>query len=116
MNLFELFSSAKHADYNLESKKDLIDSSKLMGMGLAYCNKILTKMDSKLELSTAINVGSTFSFRIKSKIHLVPSLQQRIIKNCTSLPKNMSYKVGNLLIHIVLDDWWTNKLTTVQGE
>lgn len=71
MNLFELFSNAKIDDYNLDTTKELIDSSKLMGMGLAYCHKILLKMNSKLEMSTAIDVGSTFSFKIMAEIQLV---------------------------------------------
>ena len=38
-----------------------------MGIGLAYCNKMLTKMNSKLECISVLNIGSTFSFKIKVK-------------------------------------------------
>ena len=35
-----------------------------MGMGLAFCHKMLKKMDSKLELSSIKNIGSTFTFKL----------------------------------------------------
>lgn len=45
----------------------MIESSELMGIGLAYSQKMLKRMNSKLELSSVIDVGSTFSFRIKTE-------------------------------------------------
>ena len=65
MNLFELFSGAKTEDWKIRNDKDVIKSSELMGIGLAFCQKMLQNMGSKLKLSTAVNVGSTFSFEIK---------------------------------------------------
>lgn len=38
-----------------------------MGMGLAYCHKILSIMKSKLEVTSKSGVGSTFSFNVKAK-------------------------------------------------
>ena len=63
MNMYELFSSAKSDYYDNKTSKSFIEASELMGMGLAYWHKILKKMDSKLKLCSAINVGSTFNFR-----------------------------------------------------
>lgn len=62
MNIFELFSNSKVNGCNLKSDKDVIDSSELMGIGLAYCHSILKKMDSMLELTSTVDVGSTFNF------------------------------------------------------
>lgn len=39
----------------------------MMGMGLAFCHKMLEKMGSKLELSSTRNIGSTFTFKIVTK-------------------------------------------------
>ena len=65
MTLFQIFSNAQIDSYHIDSDKDVIESSKLMGIGLAFWQKMLTKMKSQLELSSVIGVGSTFSFRIK---------------------------------------------------
>ena len=67
MNMFELYPNSNVNNLKFKNDKDVIDSSELMGMGLSYWNKILDKMSSKLKLSTALNVGSTFSFAIKVK-------------------------------------------------
>ena len=65
MNLFELFSDANQTCYNTDD--DILKSSRLMGMGLTYCHRILKKMGTKLTLTSAIKVGSTFSFEIKTE-------------------------------------------------
>lgn len=67
IHLFELFNNCKLPYYNIESDKDIIESSELMGIGLTYSQKMLKKMGSKLELSSVVNVGSTFSFKISAE-------------------------------------------------
>ena len=62
MNIFELFQNAKVDRIPVNSDKDVIESSELMGIGLAFCHKILEKMNSRLKLSSVVNVGSTFNF------------------------------------------------------
>ena len=59
MNLFKMFSEAQ-----ITENQDVNASSKLMGIGLAFWYNMLKKMNSKLELTSAINYGSTFSFKI----------------------------------------------------
>lgn len=55
-----MFSQAQICD-----NEDINKSSKLMGIGLAFCHKCLNVMGSKLELTTALKIGSTFSFTLK---------------------------------------------------
>ena len=52
------------SEANYSENQDVNSSSKLMGIGLAFCHNMLKKMNSKLELTTVINYGSTFSFKI----------------------------------------------------
>ena len=62
MNIFELFQNAKADRIPMSSDRDVMESSELMGIGLAFCHKILEKMGSRLKLSSVVNVGSTFNF------------------------------------------------------
>jgi signal transduction histidine kinase len=104
MNLYQLFSNSRMRDYAIESDKDVHSSSQLMGMGLAYCHKMLTKMNSNLELTSAINIGSTFSFTLKveyiaNKINLFSSkhasIPEKIMESIT--PKSIIGSNKNVL-------------------
>ena len=64
MNLFDLFSSINSKSFNNNYDKSILESSSLMGVGLAFCHKMLGKMDSHLELKSTVNIGSTFSFAL----------------------------------------------------
>jgi two-component system, sensor histidine kinase and response regulator len=66
-NQFQLFSNANLVKQKIEKDKDVFKSSELMGMGLAFCHKMLNKMESKLELSSLKNLGSRFSFKLRTK-------------------------------------------------
>ncbi|CAI2384799.1 unnamed protein product [Moneuplotes crassus] len=63
-NQFQLFSSLNIKNTDIKNHSDMIKSSDLMGIGLAFCHKMLKKMDSELQLSSIKNIGSTFSFRL----------------------------------------------------
>ena len=62
MLLYDLFSEAKIIKSN-----DVNTSSKLMGIGLTFWQKMLQSMNSKLRLTTALNIGSTFSFELETE-------------------------------------------------
>jgi signal transduction histidine kinase len=66
LNLFKLFANSKIKDYRIQSDQDIIESSQLMGIGLAYCQKMLKLMSSELKLTSLVDIGSTFSFKIKT--------------------------------------------------
>ena len=64
MLLYDLFSEAKIIKSN-----DVNTSSKLMGIGLTFWQKMLQLMNSKLRLTTALNIGSTFSFELETEYY-----------------------------------------------
>lgn len=64
MNIFELFSNIKKDPFPINTEKDILESSELMGIGLAFCHKVLIKMGSELKLTSTLNVGSTFNFSL----------------------------------------------------
>ena len=66
MNIFNLFSSANSKHNEDNSEKYMMESSELMGIGLAFCHQILKKMHSELKLTSTINIGSTFNFSLEA--------------------------------------------------
>lgn len=72
LNLFKMFSEAQ-----LNEAEDIHQSSKLMGIGLAFWQKMLVNMGSELEITSVPKYGSTFSFNLKMEY----------IKDSTSSPQ-----------------------------
>lgn len=91
MNIFELFSNAKVNGCPINSDKDVMDSSELMGIGLAYCHAILKKMDSVLKLTSTVDIGSTFNFNLNAKYLTVEESQKEI-------PGNVSIPDADVLV------------------
>jgi len=61
LHLFKMFSEAKYA-----VNDDMSKSTKLMGIGLAFCQRMLKEMKTELELTTVLRIGSTFSFKLNA--------------------------------------------------
>ena len=66
-NQFQLFANVNLKRTRIENDMDMFRSSELMGMGLAFCHKMLERMNSKLELSSTKDIGSTFSFKLRTQ-------------------------------------------------
>jgi CheY-like chemotaxis protein len=61
LNLYKMFN-----DFDINESANLTKSSKLMGIGLTFCQKMLNCMGSELEMTTVPKIGSTFKFILKS--------------------------------------------------
>ncbi|WP_434037522.1 PAS domain-containing protein [Formosa sp. 4Alg 33] len=65
------------------------------GLGLTISNKLLALMDSKLDVTSELNIGSTFSFKVDFKCH-----------SNSKLSFNLDKKYNNIL---VIDDNQNNR-------
>jgi signal transduction histidine kinase len=62
LHLYKMFSEAGYSWNN-----DINKSTKLMGIGLAFWQRMLQEMRSELEMTTVLKIGSTFSFKLASE-------------------------------------------------
>lgn len=61
------------------------------GLGLYVVEKLATKLGTKVDVESRLNVGSTFSFRIPLRSNRLPSVETKVVEESeTSEPKPVS--------------------------